>query len=304
MMRLVKKFRFLSYWDSESSLLTTCLILRGYSSGNPTDILISVFSMKTFVKENYPLELEEYKDFASFLAMKGQTESTERDLFAWLLDNYLATQDKDLWVYTEDKALRGSIEKKAFDLSVIRWSEKRPIEVREHIMEFKSERHGKFRNAGAVENFLNRSLLADIYKMWRHFASEGGKKDGTKYWQCQIFYSFLLGEVRAPRKYATYSENEKSSKKGISEKLEEIDRHYADCIDNFTKEIANDEKNTKGRTFILTRKDKYGKKVSEEKTVKFRVNTDQSIKRKIAVSEHRGIRLRSDIFLMSIDFDI
>jgi hypothetical protein len=43
MMRLVKKFRFLSYWDSESSLLTTCLVLRGYSSGNPTDILMRSF---------------------------------------------------------------------------------------------------------------------------------------------------------------------------------------------------------------------------------------------------------------------
>ena len=260
--------------------------------------------MKTFVKQNYPLELEEYKVFASFLAMKGQTESTERDLFAWLLDKYLASQDKNLWVCTEDKALRGSFEKKAFDLSVVRWSEKKPIEIREHIMEFKSERHGKFRNTGAVENFLNRSLLADIHKMWRHFASEGGKKEGTKYWQCQIFYSFFLGEVRVPRKYATYSENEKSSKKGISEKLEEIDKHHAECIENFKREITNDEKNTKGRTFILKRKDKYGEEVSEEKIVKFRVNTDQSIERRIAVSEHRGIGLRSDIFLISIDFDI
>lgn len=172
--------------------------------------------MTTFIKETYPLELNEYKDFASFLAMKGQTESTERDLFAWLLDNYLASKDKDLWVYTEDKALRGSFEKRAFDLSVVRWTEKKPTEIREHIMEFKSERHGKFRNSGSVENFLKGSLLLDIHKMWRHFASEG-EREGTKYWECVIFYSFFLGEVRVPRKYATYSDNEKSSKKGISE---------------------------------------------------------------------------------------
>lgn len=88
--------------------------------------------------------------------------------------------------------------------------------------------------------------------------------------------------------------------------MEEIDKHYAECLDNFKKEMANNEKNTKGRTFILTKKerDKYGKKESEEKTVKFKVNTEQSIERNIAVREHRGISLRSDIFLMSIDFDI
>lgn len=244
------------------------------------------------------MKSEDYRKFAAFLAMKGQTENTERDLFAWLLDKEMSTHYKDLWVCTEDKALRDSFEKKAFDLSVIRWKGTKSTQIREHIMEFKSERHGKFRTNGAVNNFLSNQVFPDIYKMRRHFEREGGRKDGTKYWQLQIFYSFFPRESSIPPKYATYSENERSSSKGVSVKPKEINEYCERNIRNLVTELHDNVKNMAGRRFYDKNKE------SNPKKVKFAVDIDQCFGSQITTGEHRGIGIRTDLYLTRIDFDI
>ena len=268
-----------------------------------------MFSMKDFVNEYYPLDKksEDFRAFASFLALKGQTESTERDLFAWLLDKYLVDQNENLWVCTEDKA-SGDDEKekgKPFDLSVVRWSEKKPIPIWEHIMEFKSERHGKFKKESAIETHLKNKILPDIYKMRDHFNRLVDKQEGTNYWQCQIFYSFSLGEIRVPKRYATYSESEKSSSKYVEVEPTGIDGYCTNQIKNFRKVLETNSENEKGRELQVDTGEKDEKGQPKKKTVKvkFKVNLDDSFESQISSAEYRGIVLRTDLYLMKIEFN-
>lgn len=263
--------------------------------------------MKDFVNEYYPLDnkSEDFSAFAAFLAMKGQTENTDRDLFAWLLDKYLVDQNEDLWVRTEDKAFGDDKKGKAFDLSVVRWSEKNPIPIQEHIMEFKSERHGKFKSESPINTHLKNKILPDIHKMWNHFSMSGGKKEGTNYWQCQIFYSFVLGENRVPYGFATYSENEKSSSRHVEVEPTGIDGYCINQINNFKKVLEKNDENEKGREFQVDTGEVDEKGSTKKKTVKvkFKVNLDDSFESQISSAEHRGIRLRTDLYLMKIEFN-
>jgi hypothetical protein len=252
-----------------------------------------MFSMNKFIEATYPLRHMQHRDFASFLAMKGQTENTERDLFTYLLDRYIVdTKEKELWPCTEDKALRGSKQKRAFDLSIVEWSIDNPLSRRLHILEFKSNRHGKFGSAQSVETYFTKEIALDLYKMKRHYLEEG-KELGTQYWQCQIFYSFFETK-KVPREYATYSDYEKSSRKILLKSSLDFDDYCEERLNIFRTEVMNNAKNSMGRPFTLDTK---------TQKVKFEVDEKSSIFTQIAKGTHRGVKLRTDLCLLHITFD-